>query len=67
MLKAALQMNPRRKEVTYITKTPPNIVTPLNSLGKPFNPDEMDALTMEADDEIPANHVVTEFAKGYTF
>jgi molecular chaperone GrpE len=42
-------------------------VTPLNALGKPFNPDEMDALTMEADDEIPANHVVTEFAKGYTF
>lgn len=42
-------------------------VKPLESAGQPFNPDEMDALTMEANDEIPANHVVTEFAKGYTF
>ncbi|MCW5214576.1 nucleotide exchange factor GrpE, partial [Desulfobulbus sp. US5] len=42
-------------------------VTPLDALGKAFNPDEMDALTMEASEEIPANHVVTEFAKGYTF
>jgi len=42
-------------------------VTPLKSVGQPFNPDEMDALTMEASDDIPANHVVTEFAKGYTF
>ncbi|MGB5686641.1 MAG: nucleotide exchange factor GrpE [Candidatus Electrothrix sp.] len=42
-------------------------VTPLDALGKPFNPDEMDALTMEASEEVPANHVVTEFAKGYTF
>ncbi|WP_339138186.1 MAG: nucleotide exchange factor GrpE [Candidatus Electrothrix sp. GW3-4] len=42
-------------------------VTPLDALGQPFNPDEMDALTMEASEEIPANHVVTEFAKGYTF
>ena len=42
-------------------------VTPLAALGKPFNPDEMDALTMEASEEIPNNHVVTEFAKGYTF
>ena len=42
-------------------------VKPLESVGQPFNPDEMDALTMEASEEIPANHVVTEFAKGYTF
>ena len=42
-------------------------VTPLESLGQPFNPDQMDALTMEASNEIPANHVVTEFAKGYIF
>ncbi|MCI5132949.1 MAG: nucleotide exchange factor GrpE [Candidatus Electrothrix sp. EH2] len=39
----------------------------MESVGKAFNPDEMDALTMEASDEIPVNHVVTEFAKGYTF
>ena len=42
-------------------------VTPLESVGQPFNPDQMDALTMEASDEIPTNHVVTEFAKGYNF
>jgi molecular chaperone GrpE len=42
-------------------------VTSLDSVGQPFNPDEMDALTMEASDEIPNNHVITEFAKGYTF
>jgi molecular chaperone GrpE len=42
-------------------------VTPLESVGQPFNPDEMDALTMEASDEVPANHVLREFAKGYKF
>lgn len=42
-------------------------VTPLDTLGQPFNPDEMDALTMEASEEIPANQVVTVFAKGYNF
>ncbi len=42
-------------------------VKPLDAVGKVFNPDEMDALTMEASDEVPANHVLQEFAKGYTF
>ncbi len=42
-------------------------VTPLESMGKPFNPDEMDALTMEASDEVDENHVVREFARGYMF
>jgi molecular chaperone GrpE len=42
-------------------------VAPLDLAGEPFNPDEMDALTMEASDEVPANHVLREFAKGYTF
>jgi molecular chaperone GrpE len=42
-------------------------VAPLDLVGQPFNPDEMDALTMEASDEVPANHVLREFAKGYTF
>jgi molecular chaperone GrpE len=42
-------------------------VTPLDSVGQPFNPDEMDALTMEASEEVPANHVLTEFAKGFNF
>ena len=42
-------------------------VTPVPSVGQPFNPDQMDALTMEASEELPANHVVKEFAKGYAF
>ncbi len=42
-------------------------VTPIDSVGKEFNPDEMDALTMENSDDVPANHVLREFAKGYRF
>ena len=42
-------------------------VTPLESVGQPFNPDEMDALTMESSDEVPASHVLREFARGYKF
>jgi len=42
-------------------------VEPLNAVGLIFNPDEHDALTMEASAEVPANHVLREFAKGYRF
>ncbi|PIE56006.1 MAG: nucleotide exchange factor GrpE [Desulfobulbus propionicus] len=42
-------------------------VAPLTAVGQPFNPDEHDALTMEASDEIPANHVLKEYARGYMF
>jgi len=42
-------------------------VEPLNAIGLAFNPDEHDALTMEASAETPANHVVREFARGYRF
>ncbi|PIE58742.1 MAG: nucleotide exchange factor GrpE [Desulfobulbus propionicus] len=42
-------------------------VKALESVGQPFNPDEQDALTMEAHETIPANHVVKEYAKGYRF
>jgi molecular chaperone GrpE len=42
-------------------------VTPLEAVGQPFDPDEMDALTMEASDEVPANHILKEFAKGFMF
>jgi len=42
-------------------------VTPIDSVGKEFNPDEMDALTMENSEDVPANHVLQEFAKGYRF
>ena len=40
---------------------------PLAAVGLAFNPDEHDALTMEASEEIPANHVLREFARGYRF
>jgi molecular chaperone GrpE len=42
-------------------------VEPLAAIGLSFNPDEHDALTMEVSDEIPSNHVLREFAKGYRF
>lgn len=42
-------------------------VEAIESVGQLFNPDEQDALTMEASDEVAANHVLTEFAKGYRF
>ena len=42
-------------------------VEPLVSVGQPFNPDEHDAMVMEPSDEVPANHVLQEFAKGYRF
>ena len=42
-------------------------VEPVGAVGLVFNPDEHDALTMEANDEIPANHVLREFARGYRF
>ena len=42
-------------------------VEALESIGLSFNPDEHDALTMEASEEMPANHVLREFAKGYRF
>jgi molecular chaperone GrpE len=42
-------------------------VEPLESIGQPFNPDEHDAMVMEPSNEVPANHVLQEFAKGYRF
>jgi molecular chaperone GrpE len=42
-------------------------VEPLEAVGLAFNPDEHDALTMEASAEVPASHVLREFARGYRF
>ena len=42
-------------------------VEPLASVGQPFNADEHDAMVMEPDDEVPANYVLQEFARGYRF
>jgi molecular chaperone GrpE len=42
-------------------------VKPIESVGEPFDPKHQDALTMEASDTVPANHVVSEFEKGYYY
>lgn len=42
-------------------------VKPIDSIGKPFDPQHQEALTMEESDTVPANHVVTEFEKGYNY
>ncbi len=42
-------------------------VKPIASVGEPFDPKHQDALTMEASDTVPANHVVSEFEKGYYY
>lgn len=39
----------------------------IESVGKPFDPKDQEALTMTASDTVPANHVVTEFEKGYYY
>ena len=42
-------------------------VKKIESVGKPFDPKHQEALTMAESDSIPANHVVTEFEKGYNY
>ena len=42
-------------------------VTPIDSVGEPFDPTNHEALTMEASDTVPANHVLNEFEKGYQY
>ena len=42
-------------------------VKTIESVGKPFDPKHQEALTMAESDSIPANHVVTEFEKGYYY
>ncbi|MFV0437263.1 MAG: nucleotide exchange factor GrpE [Desulfopila sp.] len=37
------------------------------SVGEPFDPNHQEALTMEASDSVPANHVKGEFEKGYYY
>lgn len=37
------------------------------SVGQEFDPNHQEALTMEASDTIPANHVTAEFEKGYYY
>ena len=42
-------------------------VTPIESVGEPFDPTNHEALTMEPSDTLPANHVLNEFEKGYQY
>lgn len=42
-------------------------VKAISAVGEPFDPNHQDALTMEASETVPANHVLTEFEKGYYY
>lgn len=42
-------------------------VKSFDSVGEPFDPTKQEAMIMEASNEIPENHVVTEYEKGYFF
>lgn len=42
-------------------------VTPIDSVGEAFDPTNHEALTMEPSDTVPANHVLSEFEKGYQY
>jgi molecular chaperone GrpE len=42
-------------------------VKPVDSVGKPFDPQQQEALTMDASETVPVNHVILEFEKGYYY
>ncbi len=42
-------------------------VKPVESVGKPFDPQHQEALTMAESEAVPANHVISEFEKGYYY
>ncbi len=42
-------------------------VVPIDSVGREFDPNEHEAMSMEAETGLPPNHVVREFARGYRF
>lgn len=42
-------------------------VRAVSSVGKPFDPKDQEAMTMDISSEVPANHVLTEFEKGYYY
>lgn len=42
-------------------------VKPVDSVGKPFDPQHQEALTMAESEAVPANHVLSEFEKGYYY
>lgn len=42
-------------------------VAPIETVGGVFDPNEQEAMSMEPSTEVPANHVLREFLKGYRF
>jgi molecular chaperone GrpE len=42
-------------------------VKSIDTIGQPFDPTVQEALSMEASETVPANHVVSEFEKGYHY
>lgn len=42
-------------------------VKPIETIGEPFDPTIQEALSMEASNSVPANHVVGEYEKGYHY
>jgi molecular chaperone GrpE len=42
-------------------------VKAIDSVGQPFDPKHQEALTMDSHDEVPENHVITDFEKGYYY
>lgn len=42
-------------------------VTALQSIGAAFDPNFHEALAMEENNEVPANHIIQEYQKGYMF
>ncbi len=42
-------------------------VKTIESVGKPFDPQHQEAMVMAESDAVPANHVITEFEKGYYY
>ncbi|MDR3090321.1 MAG: nucleotide exchange factor GrpE [Desulfobulbaceae bacterium] len=42
-------------------------VKAIDSIGKPFDPNTHEALTVEESDDMPVGHVLKEFEKGYFF
>lgn len=42
-------------------------VTPIASVGEPFDPTSHEALTMEPSDTVPENYILNEFEKGYQY
>jgi molecular chaperone GrpE len=64
---AALQEGVQLTLKSLLTTLEKFEVKPIDSIGKPFDPNIHEALVMEASDEVPASHVLTEFEKGYFY